>query len=172
MPGSEAPFVSVVIPVFNGAASISRAITSVLAQDFADFEIVVVNDGSTDTTRHALRPFAARIRLIDQTNAGPAVARNAGIAAARGKYIAFLDADDAWLPAKLGLLVAALQRDSSAVLAFSDVVPIDANGRQVAPSLLPAPLTHAPSLDEMLPRWWPIYPSAVVIKRATVLACG
>jgi glycosyltransferase involved in cell wall biosynthesis len=172
MSPSDAPSVSVVIPVFNGAYSIARAIASVLAQDFTDFEIVVVNDGSTDATCDALRPFAGQIRRIDQANEGPAVARNAGIAAARGEYIAFLDADDAWLPAKLELLVAALRDDSSAVLAFSDVVPIDANDRRVAASPLLRALAHAPSMDEMLARWWPIYPSAVIVKRATVLACG
>ena len=172
MPPSDAPSVSVVMPVFNGATSITRAIASVLAQDFTDFEIIVVNDGSTDGTRDALHPFGEQIRLLEQGNAGPAVARNAGIAAARGEYIAFLDADDAWLPAKLSLLVEALRSDRCAVLAFSDVVPIDAHDRQVAQAPVPRALAYAPSMDEMLTRWWPIYPSAVLVKRATVIAFG
>src|SRR5713226_4429936 len=155
MPRSDAPAVTVVIPVYNGANSIARAIASVIAQDFSDFEIVVVDDGSTDATLEVIRPFARQIRLLEQGNAGPAVARNTGIAAARGEYIAFLDADDAWMPAKLGLLVAVLRRDPSAVLAFSDVVPIDPDDRQVASALIPRLLAHAPSMEEMLTRWWP-----------------
>jgi len=143
MPPSDAPSVTVVIPVYNGANSIARAI----AQDFSDFEIVVVDDRSTYATREVIRPLAAQIRVIEQANAGPAVARNTGIAAARGEYIAFLDADDAWMPAKLGLLVAALRRDPSAVLAFSDVVPIDPDDRRVAAALIPRSLAHAPLRD-------------------------
>src|SRR5271163_2738812 len=104
------PLVSSVVPVHNGEQTIARAVESALSQDFDDNEIIVVNDGSTDSTREALAPYRGRIKQIERAKAGPSIARNTGIEAARGKYVAFLDADDAWLPGKLDALVAALER--------------------------------------------------------------
>ena len=90
---------SVVIPVYNKAPYIARTLTSVLAQNFDDYEIIVVDDGSTDDSMQKLRQVQSpKIRIIRQENQGVAVARNTGILAAQGEYIAFLDADDAWLP--------------------------------------------------------------------------
>jgi glycosyltransferase involved in cell wall biosynthesis len=93
--------VTVVIPTFNRARSLGRAIDSVLAQTYTNFELIVVDDGSTDNTPELLSSFAGRIQILRQSNAGPSVARNTGIRAARGKFIAFLDSDDEWLPEKL-----------------------------------------------------------------------
>jgi glycosyltransferase involved in cell wall biosynthesis len=103
-----APEVSVVIPVFNGAALIATALESVFAQTFSDFEVIVVDDGSEDQVelRAALEPWAARITYVRQSNGGPASARNTGIARATGRLIAFLDADDEWRPEKLARQVA------------------------------------------------------------------
>ena len=102
MTPSAEPAVSVVIPAWNAAWCVGRAIDSVLAQDFADREIVVVNDGSTDDTAGVLAGYRDAIRVVTQANGGMSSARNAGIRAARGRYLAFLDADDRWLPGKLG----------------------------------------------------------------------
>ncbi|MEO8260084.1 MAG: glycosyltransferase family 2 protein [Acidobacteriota bacterium] len=98
-----APTVSVVIPAFNRAATVCPAIASVLAQTFQDFEIIVVDDGSTDATPAVVEALAdPRITLIRHArNRGASAARNTGIAVSRGPYIAFLDSDDEWLPAKL-----------------------------------------------------------------------
>lgn len=96
------PLVSVVIPAYNASWCVGKAIDSVLAQHFRDVEIIVVNDGSTDATGRVLADYGGRIRVIEQTNRGMSVARNAAIRAARGRYVAFLDADDWWLPEKLG----------------------------------------------------------------------
>ena len=96
------PSVSVVIPAYNAEKWISQTIESVLAQDFKDYEIVVVNDGSTDCTKDIVSGYKD-VYCIDKSNGGQASARNVGIRAAKGKYVAFLDADDLWAPHKLRL---------------------------------------------------------------------
>jgi glycosyltransferase involved in cell wall biosynthesis len=95
------PLVSVVMPAYNVAWCIGRAVDSVLAQDFRACELIVVNDGSTDGTRALLEGYGAAITVINQENRGMSAARNAGIRRARGTYVAFLDADDWWLAGKL-----------------------------------------------------------------------
>jgi glycosyltransferase involved in cell wall biosynthesis len=97
------PHVSVVIPVFNAAALVASALRSVFAQTFLDYEVILVDDGSEDreALTAALAEFSGRVQCIRQPNAGPARARNTGIAAATGELVAFLDADDEWLPEKL-----------------------------------------------------------------------
>jgi len=100
------PRVSVLIPAYNAAWCIRRALDSVLAQDYRDFEVIVVDDGSRDSTAEILASYGAVVRVVSQPNGGLSSARNAGISAARGEYVAFLDADDWWLPAKLSRQVA------------------------------------------------------------------
>src|SRR4051812_47467284 len=100
--------VSVIIPVYNGAAFITRAIDSALQQSHRPSEIIVVNDGSTDATLDVLAPYGGRIVLISIANGGVSNARNVGIAASTGELLAFLDADDSWHPNKLQMQVAAL----------------------------------------------------------------
>jgi glycosyltransferase involved in cell wall biosynthesis len=95
--------ISVIIPAYNAVAYIERAIQSVLAQTRPAEEIIIINDGSTDNTAKVLQRYEGQIRIIHQSNAGVSAARNAGIRAATGDWIAFLDADDEWLPEKLQL---------------------------------------------------------------------
>jgi glycosyltransferase involved in cell wall biosynthesis len=95
------PRISCVIPVFNGARFLSEALASVYAQTVAPFEIIVVDDGSSDATPEVAERHRERITYLCQENAGPAAARNRGIALAKGELIAFLDADDLWLADKL-----------------------------------------------------------------------
>ncbi len=109
------PLVSVVIPAYNAAWCVARALDSVLAQDFQDFELIVVNDGSTDRTAEVLAGYGERLRIIDKPNGGLSSARNAGIAAAGGRYVAFLDADDWWLPHKLARQVARMESQQELV---------------------------------------------------------
>jgi glycosyltransferase involved in cell wall biosynthesis len=92
--------VSVIIPTFNRANYIVRAVKSVLAQTYKHYEIIVIDDGSTDETRHILEPYSQCVRYVYQDNAGPAAARNNGISGRR-EWLAFLDSDDIWLPQKL-----------------------------------------------------------------------
>lgn len=103
------PLVSVVIPTYNRASVICRTIDNVLEQTYPNVEVIIVDDGSTDDTEEKLRAYANRIRIIRQPNAGPSAARNRGIEAARGEFIALQDSDDLWVPQKLTRQVALLQ---------------------------------------------------------------
>lgn len=109
--------VSVVIPAYNAEGFISLAINSVLAQSYQPDEVIVVDDGSTDKTARRIKEFAPAVRYIYQENAGPSVARNRGIEEAGSEWIAFLDADDEWLPERLGLQCALLGRNEHLVWA-------------------------------------------------------
>jgi len=103
--------VSVIIPLYNKARYIQRALDSVLAQTWAEYEVIVVDDGSTDHSGEIVGQYSdPRIRLITQANAGPGAARNCGLAEAKGEYVAFLDADDEWLPTFLEKCLDVLER--------------------------------------------------------------
>ncbi len=106
--------VSVIIPAYNAAWCVTRAIDSALEQDYEAKEIIVVNDGSTDETGRVLAEYGDRIRVIDKANGGLSSARNRGIEAARGELVAFLDADDWWLQGKL-TAQASLMRDDPGI---------------------------------------------------------
>lgn len=101
------PSVSVIIPAYNSADTIKRALDSVFEQTYADYEVIVVDDGSRDDLAAAVAPYGQRLRLIRQANAGASAARNTGARNARGRYLAFLDADDFWHVRKLELQAAA-----------------------------------------------------------------
>ena len=101
--------VSVVIPAYNAGWSIERAIESAVSQTYPHWEIIVVNDGSTDNTAAVLQKYRNRIRILTQSNAGLSNARNRGIRSATGEFVAFLDADDYWLPMKLERQIALLR---------------------------------------------------------------
>jgi len=105
------PLVSVVIPVFNGERFLREAVESVLAQQYSPVEIIIVDDGSTDSTATVARSFPETVRYLHQTNQGPAAARNRGIEHAQGSLIAFADADDLWPPLKLELQLPYLIQD-------------------------------------------------------------
>jgi len=93
--------ISVIIPTYNRAHSVTESINSVLSQTYVNYEIIVVDDGSTDQTKETLRPYLHKIKYIYQDNKGVSAARNTGIKSAKGDWIAFLDSDDRWLPEKL-----------------------------------------------------------------------
>jgi len=117
LPGSAAPRFSVVIPLFNKERDVQRAILSVLAQKVADFEIVVVDDGSTDGSPERVAEIHdPRLRVIRQANAGEGAARNTGIRAASGAFVCLLDADDEWKPVFLDLVNGLIEKHSDAGL--------------------------------------------------------
>jgi glycosyltransferase involved in cell wall biosynthesis len=164
--------VSVVIPVWNGAATVGEAIQSVLDQRWRDFEVIVVNDGSTDATARVLESYGDQIKVIEQENSGPAAARNAGVRASSGEYLAFLDADDKWLPEMLSRTVPILDRDPACVLVYCNLVLADSNARELEGSLIGNDLAHAPSMEDMLARMWPIMPSGALMRRSAFERCG
>lgn len=164
--------VSVIVPVYNGEATLARALESALAQEFSgDVEVIVVNDGSTDDTAKVLERFRGRISFVTLPNRGVSAARNAGVRMARGAYLAFLDADDLWLPNHLAETVRALEGNNRAVLAYSKVVLMDAEGKALEGSLIAGEFDHAPSMTDLLTRWWPILPTNVVMRRSVFDAC-
>jgi glycosyltransferase involved in cell wall biosynthesis len=126
--------ISVIIPTYNRAELLAETLLSALEQTLADREIIVVDDGSTDRTSEVAKTFQDRIIYLRQPNSGPAKARNAGIRLAKGKYIAFLDSDDLWLPEKLELQYRFLEQTASIGLVFTDVMWFS-NGQVLLPSL-------------------------------------
>ena len=127
------PKVSVIIPAYNCEPYIAHAVQSVFDQDHRELEIIVVDDGSSDNTVGALASYQDRIQLIQQKNAGAAAARNAGLRAAQGELLAFLDADDWWETSRLSTQLAALKLFPSAAMVFSDFAVADQTGAILMP---------------------------------------
>lgn len=122
------PTVSVVIPSFNSASFIASTLSSVLSQTWPFLEVIVIDDGSTDTTADVIRPFLERIVYVRQGNQGLAAARNAGLSRATGELVAWLDADDLWNPEKIALQVAVLREHPECAVVGSDFSAFDDSG--------------------------------------------
>ena len=124
------PEVSVIIPAYNAMAYLPQTVQSVLEQTFIDFEVIIVDDGSTDeTAQWSATHSDARVKLFSQSNQGASVARNAGIVQATGKYIALLDADDLWTSDKLEKQVRCMETDSNVGLVHCWINFIDDQGK-------------------------------------------
>jgi glycosyltransferase involved in cell wall biosynthesis len=131
---SHSPLVSIVLPVFNGEKYISEAIESVLEQSFKDFEFIIINDGSTDTTPRILDKMCSRdyrVRVLSGPNVGYALALNKGVACASGLFIARMDSDDICLPERLERQVTYLQANADCVVVGSSLLLIDFEGATV-----------------------------------------
>jgi glycosyltransferase involved in cell wall biosynthesis len=120
--------ISVIIPTYNSDKFISEAISSVLRQTYTDYEIIVVDDGSTDSTKEIIENNFPEVSYFYTTNQGVSRARNYGIQRARGEFIAFLDADDLWLPEKLEKQIGVFNADQELMLVFTEHRFFDANG--------------------------------------------
>jgi len=155
------PTVSVVIPSYNRALFLKEAIDSVVAQDFEDFEIIVVDDGSTDTTHELLKSYP-QVCTVTKGHCGVSAARNAGIAKATGRFLAFLDSDDLWLPEKLGVQMSFFNRHPNALICQTEEIWIK-NGVRVNPKMRhnkPSGMIFERSLELCL-----VSPSAVMMRR-------
>jgi len=125
--------VSVIIPTYNRKNWVKEAVGSVLSQTYPNYELIIVDDGSTDNTCRVLFPFKSRIKkYIFQQNSGPSAARNKGIEVSCGEWITFLDSDDLWKPEKLAKQIEVLQKESQFKVCYTDEIWIR-NGRVVNP---------------------------------------
>jgi len=163
------PRVSVIIPTFNRLAFVTEAIESVRKQTYADYELVVVDDGSTDETPQMLHRQYPDITTIRQPHRGVSAARNRGIARAQGTYLAFLDSDDLWMPQKLEKEMAFLEANTGIPVCYTDEIWIR-RGRRVNPKK-----RHKKYSGWIFPQCLPlciISPSSVVIHRDIFKATG
>jgi glycosyltransferase involved in cell wall biosynthesis len=163
------PLVSVIIPTYNRGWIVKNAIVSVLNQDFTDFELIVIDDGSTDNTAEVLQAIAGTFTVIRQDNQGVSAARNRGIRESGGRLIAFLDSDDAWLPQKLSAQVDFFSRQPHALICQTEEIWIR-NGKRVNPGKRHSKLSgmiFEPSLHLCL-----VSPSAVMIRRRLFAEVG
>ncbi len=156
------PLISVIIPTYNRGWIIKEAIDSVLAQDYVNFELIVVDDGSTDDTHDILNSYQNNILVLRQNNKGVSAARNRGLTAASGHFVAFLDSDDIWLPQKLSQQVDFFHSNPDTLICQTEEIWIRNNVR-VNPKKRhkkPSGMIFEPSLSLCL-----VSPSAVMINR-------
>ena len=162
------PAVSVVMTVYNQAEWLPEAIESIRDQDLRDWELIVVDDGSSDDPEAVVRRYSSTIRFISQENAGLGAARDAGVAAASGELIAFCDADDIHLPWRLEAHAALLEQAPEAALVFSELSPYR-NGRVVSDTLLRdkklGPMTRSfdEEIEDAFGSWWTCRDRAVPV---------
>ena len=166
------PRVSVIIPSYNAAATVAGTLEGVFAQTYKDFEIICVDDGSADRTCAIIRGYADKVRLVEQANSGPAAARNRGARHSSGEYLAFLDADDVWMPQFLERTMAALDADPALSMAYCNCALADSEGVAIDTALVGKGFDHPPSLNELLTQLWPIMPSAALVRRSAYDKCG
>ncbi len=157
------PRVTVVTAAYNASGYIAETIESVLRQSYQDFDFIVVDDGSSDTTAEVVRRFEPRVTLIQQPNTGAGGARNAGFEVATGEYIAIVDADDLWSPDKLGQQVELMDAHPDAGLCYTDCSSIDEHGSPLKRSMIAA---HPPlTCLALLTSFNPIVTSSVLYRR-------
>lgn len=169
--------VSAVIPTFNAGAMVVEAVSSALEQSWPDVEIVVVDDGSTDDTAQLLAQFGQRITVIHQENRGRSAARNRAIHQASGDYIAFLDADDIWYPAKLETQLADLARHPGVTWAYCQTRLVDEQGVPLQSAFWPDTFGSGTAgaheaLPVLLGGKIEISTSTVVVEKSSLLAAG
>ena len=162
--------VSAIIPTFNRLPMLKEAVDSILAQDFEDLELIVVDDGSTDGTSEEIKKYGGRVKLLQQPqNRGVSAARNRGILQARGKYLAFLDSDDLWVKDKLKAQVNFLENNPQYPLCYTDEIWIR-RGKRVNPRII-----HSKYSGWIFEKCLPlciISPSSAVIRRTLFSKVG
>jgi glycosyltransferase involved in cell wall biosynthesis len=171
------PEISVIIPAYNVAPYIGETLDSVFAQTLVDYEVIVINDGSPDTAEleRVLARFIARLNYIKQENRGASAARNAGLRAARGEFVAFLDADDLWLPHYLDEQIRFIrERNCDLVCADAEVFSNDSHQDETYMESLmaDAPPTGDVTFIGLLSAEQSLITSGVVVRRERVLEVG
>lgn len=161
--------ISIIIPSYNSALYLPEAIQSALSQSYRDIELIVVNDGSTDNTHEIIQQYLDKIIYIKKKNGGPASARNLGIAHSKGEYIAFLDADDLWLPDKLEKQLAKITESPDGSFVYTGFTNFDDQNGTMLPG---APDTPAGMLFDRLLVESVILLSTVLLRRDVLLEAG
>jgi glycosyltransferase involved in cell wall biosynthesis len=170
MASLQSPQLSVIIPTYNCDRYLGQALDSVFSQSYRDYEVIVVDDGSTDHTATLLRSYGSRVQAIHQTNQGVAVARNHGIQAARGEWVAFLDADDFLLPDKLEKRMAIATAQPHLGMIHSGWQRVNSQGEFLMDV---QPWLNIPQLNlESWLRWKPVLPSAMLFRRECLEQAG
>lgn len=162
MTNNNSPLVSVIIPTYNRAWALKKAIDSVLGQDYKNFELIVVDDGSTDDTQALIKTYEESVKFVQQPNLGVSAARNKGISTSAGSLIAFLDSDDYWYPEKLSAQVEFFSKNPDALICQTEEIWIR-NGKRVNPKKKHKKLggmIFIPSLALCL-----VSPSAVMVQK-------
>ncbi len=169
------PKVSAIIPLYNGERFIRDAIESVLCQTFQDFELIVVDDGSTDQGKDVVLSNGGPVTYLHQENSGVCTARNRGFVNSRGQYIAFLDQDDVWYPRKLEIQLGLLERNLDLDVVYSDMDLIDASGNIIEHNFLRNSGARGAAIFSTVipdfPNPFP-YPSAVMMRKEIFTRCG
>jgi glycosyltransferase involved in cell wall biosynthesis len=163
--------VSVIIPNYNHARYISDAIQSALDQTYRPFEIIIVDDGSTDNSREVVAGFGDQVRYIWQENRGLAGARNTGIRAASGELIGLLDADDQWLPNFLDAMISLVGQHPEAAVYYCCACGMDEEGR-ILPQVFGGPPQPPDNIYQTLLRANYLIPSSMVLRRSAIVAAG
>jgi glycosyltransferase involved in cell wall biosynthesis len=168
------PLVSVIVPVWNAAAFIAETVQSVLAQTFTDYELMVVNDGSPDTVEleTALLPYHGSLKYLRERHKGAAAARNAALRVAGGTYVAFLDADDSWLPHYLDRQIAFLRAHPDVDLVYADA-KLTGNSPLAGRTFMETAPSRGPvTLKSLLSLRCHVIASGVVVRRSVVVDAG
>jgi glycosyltransferase involved in cell wall biosynthesis len=164
------PKISVVIPTYNNAALLGETLQGVAAQSFKDFELIVVDDGSTDESAAVVNAYNRGVRYVRQENAGPAAARNSGVSLARGEFIAFCDHDDVWNQDHLQTMIRCFEQHPAAALCFGDAeyfgVNVAAGARHIDPKILTSMIGRRVPLRRLWQCW--IASMSVVTVRKSV----
>ncbi|AQT69625.1 putative glycosyltransferase EpsJ [Anaerohalosphaera lusitana] len=161
--------VSVILPAYNAAEHIQTAVSSVLAQTAPPQEIIVIDDGSTDNTAEIVKSFGEKVRYIHQPNAGVSAARNTGIKAASAEWIAFLDADDEWLPEKLEKQFALLDADQSLAFCSANYIRISHDRTRSAPDVDPEKCRTLTSSDNRFDSYYTAFANGITGHTDTML---
>ena len=169
----EAPAISVIIPSYNTAGLIANCLDSVFAQTFSDFEVIVVNDGSPDTTEleAVLRPHRQKIVYVVQENKRAAGARNTAIGKARGEFLAFLDSDDSWFPDHLASQMELFRKNPALDLVYADAVLLSDSSRQKT-FMEKCPSEGSATFEALVVERCQIPVSTVVARKAAILRAG
>ena len=168
------PLVSVIIPAYKAAEHIAKALESVFAQTFSNYEVIIINDGSPDTPQFlkALHPYCDRIRYLEQYNQGPSAARNSGILIANGEYVAFLDSDDSWFPSYLAKQVRVIEGAPTIGLVYCNALRVGPMAGRWRTCMDASPSRGPVTFDSLVREQCIVLTSFTVVRRQAVLDAG